>query len=572
MEVIKTKITQCVDCYKCVRQCTVKAIQIKEGHAHVVPERCIYDGRCVLVCPQGAKEVNSSVEKVKSMISSGQKVIASIAPSFVASFHNVKPAKIYNLLHKLGFYAVEETSIGAYYVAKEYEALLKENPFLISTDCPSLVNLVEKYYPQYLQYLAPVVSPMVAHSILLKTAYKKLKNEDVKVIFIGPCIAKIDEVENSKSDVDGVISFADLKTWIAESNIDIESISDKIAQNNKVHFDSRLYPIEGGFLKTAGFDNSVVPNITSITGFENCKEFFEYFPENKSNLQLIEMMICTDGCINGPLIDSDLPVISRREVIFEYANSDNILPLLFDYSQLKFNLRKTFKNKKFKSPEPTEDDIKILMAKIGKYSKKDELDCGACGYNSCREKARAVFQGMAELEMCLPYMRKKAESRANKIIEKDPNGIVIIDNSFKIIQFNKAFADLFNINEKEDIINLPIENILEKNFFLNLAKEHKPFGLTFEHKKLGKILKIEGFCLEDEELYVGIFVDITSKVKNKERLIKIKSETLEKTQDVIHKQMRVVQEIASLLGETTAETKASLLELIKVLKEEEFYE
>ncbi len=572
MEIIHTKTSQCVDCYKCVRRCVVKSIQIKGGHAQVVPERCILDGRCVQVCPQSAKEVHSSLEPVKKLLKGAVPVVASLAPSFIAAFPDVHPAQIYAALLKLGFYAVEETSVAAYYVAKEYTNVLEEKAFVISTDCPSLVNLVEKYYPQYQQYLAPVVSPMIAHARMLSQAYRQINSLDIRIVFIGPCIAKIDETYNSdieKEALSETISFIDLQHWFLDAGIEPAELPLPDFKNQKSRYiDSRLYPIEGGFLKSAGLSRDLNPGLKTITGFENCEHFFKEMPADTGGLRIVEMMICSEGCINGPLLDSPLPLISRRERIFQYATSDDILPQLFNYDQVEFNLRRTFLDRHFPVAEPTADDLKILMLRIGKYSRKDELDCGACGYYTCREKARAVFQGMAELEMCLPYMRKKAESRANKIIEQDPNGVVLMDNHYRIIQYNPAFRRIFSINDTQPIINQTIEDILGNNCFNNIEKSTEPTGFVYNHAPLSKTLEIIAFQLEAEDMLVGIFVDITSRIRNNQHLMKIKHETIEKTQEVIHKQMRVAQEIASLMGETTAETKVSLLKLITILKEE----
>lgn len=570
MEIIKTKLSHCKDCYKCVRRCEVKAIQIKDGHAQVIPERCILDGRCVLVCPQTAKEVYSGLDHVKVLVESRRKVIASLAPSFVASFPQASPQQIYRALKTLGFDEVEETSIAAFYVAAEYKKLLETHPFLISTDCPSLVNLVEKYYPEYTKYLAPVVSPMTAHGRMLKAAYRHYYQENVAVVFIGPCVAKIDESFNIafSESVDAALSFIDLKHWLFDRKIEPEKLVEADWDHPQPQRDSRLYPVEGGFLKSAGFSSEFNATLKTISGFEECREFFAEMPEKTGTLQLVEMMICSEGCINGPLLDSSLPIISRRDRIFEYARSRDTLPQLFDYSQVEFDLSREFSNRKFPAHEPSVDDLKILMTKIGKYTHQDELDCGACGYSTCREKARAVFQGMAELEMCLPYMRKKAESRANKIIEQDPNGVILMGEEYRIVQFNQAFRRIFNLPVDVNPITKRIDEVIGSNCFLNVASSLEPTSFVFTHPVSGKTIEVISFQLEDEDMLVGIFVDITQRIRNSERLMKIKKEAIEKTKDVIHKQMRVSQEIASLMGETTAETKVSLLKLLGIFREE----
>jgi uncharacterized Fe-S cluster-containing protein len=280
-------------------------------------------------------------------------------------------------------------------------------------------------------------------------------------------------------------------------------------------------------------------------------------------------MVCEDGCINGPLSGNDFPPLLRRK-IFEYESLPEHLPVLFDYANLAFDIGKTFENRQIDKPQYTEEEILEVLKKTGKYKKEDELNCGACGYFLCRDKAVAVLEGMAEIDMCIPYMRKIAESRADKIIEQSPNGVIEVNSDYKIIQYNNTFKDLFNLPHCSEYIGQDYKNVLDIDLFQQDSAEKKSFMARSE--RYDKQLEIVTFSLLEDKMHVAIVIDISQKLNNKRNLDNLKKETIDKATDVIHKQMRVAQEIASLLGETTAETKATLLDLMNVFKKEETVE
>ncbi len=562
---IKTKLSHCKDCYKCVRHCSVKAIQIKDGHAQIIPERCILDGKCMLICPQGAKQIVSQLDEVKQLIANKVKVIVSLAPSFPSVFNDFSPNQLLLALKTLGFHNVEETSVGAYYVVEAYKKIIKENHLFISSDCPSIVNMIEIYFPEKIKYLAPVVSPMVAHGRLIKSAYIKQYNHPVKVVFVGPCISKMQEAELFPDAIDYVLTFEDIKQWFSEKNI-LPAMFD---QNHTDHHfiqqaTARLYPLEGGLIN---YINQGILNQKAITltGFNNTKRFLSNPDIDITDCNLIEMMLCEDGCLGGPLTGLTSPQLMRNTLV-NYAQSNETLPGIFEYTDIEVNLERSFKNRSLNKAVPSEEDIRSILKQSGKYIPEDELNCGACGYFSCRDKAIAVYEGMASPDMCMPYMRKKAESRANKIIERDPNGVVEVNEQYQIVQYNEAFRTIFNLPLSQELQGKDIKYFLDLDIFKHEQKDKESFIMTSQ--KYEKELEILTFDLIEDGMHVAIVTDITHKIRNKERIINLKEKTIQNATEVIHKQMRVAQEIASLLGETTAETKVILLDLMKVMREE----
>ena len=561
---IKTAKTNCRDCCKCIRHCNVKAICVKEGNAYIVPERCILDGKCVQICPQKAKNVVSQIEEVKSLVKSGEFVVLSLAPSFPVVLSGCNPYQVYRALKKLGFSEIEETSIAAYYVAQIYQKITFDSNFIISSDCPSVVNLIEIYYPHLLQYLAPITSPMIAHSTMLRQGFKEKYNKDIKIVFVGPCIAKIQEAERSTEAPDYVISFLDVIQWFKDENMNPADFDPSPINSEFDDIAARMYPIEGGLLKSVGLEHFSSKYI-SATGFSKCNDFLKRYKVDSKAVKLAELMVCEDGCVNGPLSGNSFPPLARKK-IFEYANSKKYLPVLFDYDNMDFDLYRTFENRYFKTKEYTNEEIDTVYRLTGKFKKEDELNCGACGYDLCRDKAIAVLDGMAEIDMCIPYMKKKAESRAEKIIDLSPNGLIEVNSNDEIIQYNNTFRSLFNLPNYTEIAGKNYKEFTDVTIF----KKEKINKASFFEKseKLNKQLEIVNYDLDDDNVQVALVVDITQKVNNKKNLDNLKKETIDKATDIIHKQMRVAQEIASLLGETTAETKATLLELMNVFKKE----
>lgn len=560
LKYLEFKEAKCKNCYKCLKNCPVKAIRIEENQAKIIEERCILCGKCTLICPQNAKRVHSELEEVKELLKSN-KVIASVAPSFVSSFNLNNFASINNALKKLGFVFGEETARGAQAVIKEYEKLLKEKKYknFITSCCPSVNNMISTYYPNALKYLAPVDSPAIAHAKILKE-----ENPDCKIVFVGPCIAKKKECKESGL-IDGVLTFEDLIELFKENNINIEEISgnEKTSWNKE-----RFFPISRGIIKS--FDKLIDGyEYIAIDGVERCKEALAGI-DNLENV-FLELNTCQGSCINGPcsLNKDNTAIIANSKVRNYVKNNASLDEKVLTKQEKEIDITHEYKNQKNNAIEPTEEQIKEVLAKTGKYTKEDELNCGACGYSTCREKAWAVINGYADIEMCLPYMRERAESMSNEIIQNSPNGIVVIDKDFNIIDINNKAKNLLGIKKfkpkETSILECVDENI---DFIEALSEKRNVYTKQIKISKTNLYVELSVNYMKEHNMIFAIMKDITDKVNYNEKLKEVKLETIATTDEVIKKQMRVAQEIASLLGETTAEAKVALVNLRKTLNED----
>lgn len=584
------KAAECRDCYKCLKECPVKAIKIENHQAKIIEERCILCGKCTLICPQNAKKVHSELENVKELIRNN-KVIASVAPSFISSFNVASFEDINTALQKLGFEYAEETARGAQLVVNEYERLLKEKKYnnFITSCCPAINRMITTYYPNAIEYLAKVDSPIIAHAKLLKN-----EHPDCKIVFIGPCIAKKREC-NESGLIDGVLTFEEIVKLLDEYDISIEENKidkDKIEENkidvgkkvNEVNNTteinkevswnkSRVFPISRGIIKS--FNN--LPDgyeYIAVDGVQKCKEVLEEI-DNLENV-FLELNACPSACVNGPCsLNKESTAITSNARVRKYVN-DNVSVLEQDYSVENYNdiqnidISCEHKKSKYSDITPSEEQIREVLAKTGKNKPEDELNCGACGYSSCREKAWAVINGYADIEMCLPYMRERAENISYEVIKHSPDGIIVIDNEFKVIDINAKACSLLGVSSamaKESYIFDCIDE--NESFLIAISEKRNMYRKQIKISNTNTYVELSINYMEDHDMIFAIMKDITEKVSFDEQLNKVKLETMAITDKVIKKQMRVAQEIASLLGETTAETKVALVNLKKTLQNNE---
>lgn len=545
MGVISTLKTNCKDCYKCLRSCPVKAIRVVDGHAQVVPERCIGDAECVRICPQQAKVVREDLPLVERWLAREERVVVSLAPSFAGLDWDFD--KISAALLARGVLAVEETAEGAALVARAHHKL-EEGAWLTSA-CPAVVKLVEIYFPHLLQYMAPIVSPMIAHGRLLKKKFP-----GAKVVFAGPCVAKKSEMMEADlaGAVDAVLTFEELRLWLEGQDLTWENSAKSQETAQWGEQAARAFPLDGGQLATIGqveFQDGL-----AISGMEECLDFLEHFEPGDAP-RFTELLACRGGCIAGPMSTVD-SLWKAKKRLQRYAQK----PLAIAAENV--DLTRTYQAKPVGDKEPTAAELGEILERMGKYHKEDELNCGSCGYNSCREKAKAVFNGMAEVEMCIPNMRARAESLANLVLSSTPNGIIVTDEELIVLDLNPQAEKMFTTTLGR-IKGQSLALLLDPEYFTQAIAEEKPVSAQVSYG--GLITSQYIFTVPKHRIVVGIFTDITTQTQQKRELEKMRQETVGRAQEVIEQQMRVAQEIAGLLGETTAQTKVLLTKLMELV-------
>jgi len=566
--VIMTNPAQCRDCYRCVRNCFVKAIQVKEQQAHVIPELCILCGTCVRNCPQQAKSIRSSRPDILNARDQGFKIIASIAPSAPAFFDMNNFSVLEKALKDLGFHAAEETALGADIVGlahREYVEKASDRRPVITSSCPVVVNLIEKYYPDMIPHLAPIVSPMIAHGRLLKKKFGK----DAYIVFIGPCIAKKMEIydEAVAGSVDAVMTFRGLQEWFTENGIQCRQTNDDVVTPSTDK--ARLFPIEGGLIVTADMNTDIPDNHMIVaSGLDSCRDIFNNIRTGELSAGMVELMACKGGCINGPaMADVEGGIYLARQKIIEFhtRNQGKLHIPREDWPPLE----RTYRDRMVRVPEYTEEQIQEVLHRINKYTPDDELNCGACGYSSCREKAIATLRGMAEATMCIPYMRSRSESLRQVVMDVTPNSIIIFDDNLIIHHISPSAEKLFSCKLK-DVQGKHLSSLISPlDDFIYVRDTGKP--VMGKSRRLGENMIAEQTIVrvEGQLLMMAIIRDVTEREKEREKYNAIRRETLNRTREVVSKQMRVAHEIAHLLGETTAESKTIFSHLAKLLEEDE---
>ncbi len=551
------KKSNCKNCYKCIRNCPVKAIRFSGNQAHIIGNECILCGQCFVVCPQNAKEIASELEKVKVLLQTGEPVVVSLAPSFIANYHGVGINAMREAPKKLGFYDVEETAVGATIVKKEYERMLKEDErdIIISSCCHSINLLIQKHFPKALEYLADVVSPMQAHCMDIK---KRIPG--AKTVFIGPCVAKKDEAEHYEGIVDAVLTYEELTEWLKQENVVLRTEMDS-DENSR----ARFFPTTGGVLKT------MEPEISGYTylaldGVENCMNALRDIENGKIHKCFLEMSACVGSCISGPIMEKyHSSHVHDYMAISAYAGKKD-----FEVEQPKdVFLKKHFEFIEQRAQMPTENEIMQILRQMGKYKPAHELNCGTCGYNTCREKAIAIYQGKAEPSMCLPFLKDKAESFSDAIVNSSPNGLIVLNEQMEVQQINEAAKKIMNIRYDSDILGDQVVRILDPTMFLKVLNTgrdiHDQRIYLAEYKRFVEQTVVYD---RDTHLLIGIMRDVTNEESERVKKENISRQTIEVADKVVDKQMRIVQEIASLLGETAAETKIALAKLKESIEDE----
>lgn len=559
---IYTEPTECQDCYKCIRHCPVKAITVEQNSAKIMDEYCILCGKCVEICPVGAKKIRDDLGRAIQLIKKKKTVAVSLAPSWTADFEKLHQSKIIKAINELGVKIVSETALGAQIVSEKYADLLEEKRkgVFISSACPSINRFINKEFPQYKENLTPFLSPAQSHAKFLRETY----GDDIGVIFISPCIAKKQEAFEYPDLIDVSITFKDFRAWFAMAEINPY----KIEVDEDITFlpeeaeEGGLFPVEGGTLKCI-LANRKINNarLLSFSGMFDIKDFLQNLHEiPEDELVLCELLSCEGGCINGPEMSS--PKGIGKKMIDVLAN-------VKQHSKEK-HYEIDVDSKPMK-PVPKEKNVSqhaiyTELKKIGKTSKYDELNCGGCGYNTCRDFAKAMILKRAEPSMCVSYMRKLAMSKANALLRKMPAGVIIVNKHLKILESNKKFAELIGgdvptVFDANPGLNgaylqrlVPFSNLFEKMF------RDKKDEITREIKHNNRFIRVNLFKIESERIVGGIIQDITNPHVRRDHIIN-------KTRSVIKKNLETVQQIAFLLGENASESEILLHQIIDSFSE-----
>ena len=544
------KKSNCKNCYKCIRHCPVKSIRFSGNQAHIIGNECILCGHCFVVCPQNAKEIVDETEKVRVLIQSGDPVVVSLAPSFVANYDGVGIESMREALKKLGFYDVEETALGATLVKREYDRILKEEDrdIVISSCCHSINLLIQKYFPRELPYLADVLSPMQAHCEDIKR-----RITGAKTVFIGPCVAKKDEAEYYEGIVDAVLTYEELTNWLKKEGIELRQ-----EKSLDQHSLARFFPTTGGILKTMVKD---APNFTymALDGVENCIAALKEIEQGRIHHCFIEMSACVGSCAGGPVMEKyGRSPLKDYLAVSGYAGDKD-----FEIEQPEIReLRKRFEPIEHRAGTPSEVEIRDILREMGKFKPSQELNCGSCGYDTCREKAIAIYQGKAEISMCLPYLMQKAENFSDTIARNSPNGILMLNDQLEVQQINPAALKILNLRSESTVLGDQVVRILDPTPFLKVKTTGR--GIFHERTYLAEYdCTVEQTIVpaEDGRMLLCIMRDVTREEETRRQKEEISRQTAEVADKVVDKQMRIVQEIASLLGETAAETKIALSKL-----------
>lgn len=568
-EYLEFKKSNCKNCYKCIRHCPVKSIRFSGDLASVIPDECILCGQCYVVCPQNAKQIVDETEIAGVLLKGDRPVYASIAPSFSAYFEGIDIETLELAMKKLGFAGAEETALGATLVKKEYEELVRKGDRdIIITSCCHTVNLlVEKYYPELTGCLAPVMTPMRAHAADIKR-----RHPEAAIIFAGPCLSKKDEA--ALDGLDAALTFDELSDMFEKAGISLadEKKSQSAAGKKKKISDAdregraRRFPVSGGILDSMIYKN---PSYTYsvIDGMNSCKNALDDIRSGNLHHFFIEMSACKGSCIGGPILEKkkNQPLRNYQSVMSYAGEKDFKVPAKEDLS-----VAAEYTGLMLSPAQPTEKQILDILRKMGKYKPSDELNCGTCGYSTCRDKAIAVYQGKAEISMCLPFLMEKSERFTNSILDNTPNGILVVNEFFEIQQINKAALRMLNVKDRTDVLGEPLIRIMNpKDFMAVLRNNGTVINKRDYYADFGKYLELTIVQDKVANNLIGIFRDFTEEETERVSREEMSRQTIDTADKVVDKQMRIVQEIASLLGETAAETKIALTRLKESITDED---
>ncbi len=549
----------CHDCYKCIRHCPCKAIRIVDGRAGVIQELCVACGMCVKVCPAHAKKIRPDLARAHYLLGSGKRVYASLAPSFVSYFKECEPGAVAAAVKRLGFAGVSETALGAQAVSSETGTFLAtaEPGIYLSGACPAVVDYVRKYVPAFVDNIVPVLSPLLSHARLLRREF----GDDIGVVFFGPCAAKKNEADRHPELLDLALTFEDLAKWFVTEGIDPAAIApgDWVEMVPERAREGKIYAVEGGMNDTLRDPAGGDVRYHAVSGLNNLARLLKGAPGNAdvgSSRLFIECLACSGGCVNGPVMQPEaagtLASIVRVSRGYDGGNSlarkveipigDRIFP------------------EPQQDPVASEEAIKNALISVDKFTPADELNCGGCGYFSCRDFARALVAHKAEAGMCVSHLRQLAQKKSNALIRYIPAGVVIVDRHMKIVECNRRFAELFDedtvlaYDACGDLAGAELGAFAD--FSDLMAAALVSGGEVERHNQVcgEHILNISVFCIAKNQSVGAIIQDVTSLELHREQVS-------EKARKVIQKNIITCQKIARDLGEHMAETEILLREV-----------
>jgi len=609
------KEDKCISCYACVRVCPVKAIEVKKNTdaVNIIPERCVGCGSCLNICPVEAIEYRKSLDEIREILKHDGKKCAIVDPSISGEFHDVSDyRKFVRMIRALGFDYVNEVSFGVDLIASKYKELFDDykGKYYLSANCPTVVMMVEKFYPELIENLAPIISPMIATTKVVREQY----GQDIKVVYIGPCIANKEEVKKYQTEekINGVLSFRELRELFTEFNIK-ESHLEFSEFDGSIGYKGSLYPISNGIIQAAGMNEDLLSgDIITVRGRNSVVDALKQFKAGTDSIKRHFNLFYCEGCLMGPGTSHGGKRFMRRSRVIEYANKRinqvNKDKWKADFDQFaNFNFTTSFKIDDQRITHPSEDDIQEVLSNINKQESNPNIGCQACGYDSCREFAVAVSKGLAKTEMCLTHtmnnrsqyintlkatntelaktqkalkdsekkalkekqLAKEASAITSAMLRKLPSGLVILDNELKIIESNDSFIELLGDDVKEIAEIIPglkgadLKTLLPFNLYnlFHYAISHNEEILNRDLHLEEKLLNVSVFTIKKGKIVGAVLRDMYAPEVQKE-------EVLHRITDVIDNNLSMVQKIGFLLGEGAAETERMLNSIMQTYKQE----
>ena len=561
--ILQFRTANCKNCYKCIRNCPVKAIRVENQQAQIIEDQCILCEKCTSVCPQHAKVEHDDIPDIQKEIAAGKKVIASVHPAYLVRYGWNSVHLLEEKLQKMGFWKVFDAAQGAAMMKQEYTRILEaqyQQKMMISSNCPVVVRLIEKKYPHLTEYLAPVCSAMQMHAQYLRKQYP-----DAVLVYVSPCISVMSELKERQAQMDYVITFRELSNWMD----DMPQQQEQGKLPEEVYL-SRMTAVSGGLIQA--MQPVEGQKYLSVDGMDQCREILKELQTGEYQDYFIEMNACANGCIGGPYSQKrEKKLLDALIAIRQISMPDGRPDYQKDYhmEMPDITTRRFISEESYPEKAITREQVTHVLQEMGKYTREDELNCGACGYDTCRAKAVAVIQGKAEVSMCIPYMREKQEDYANIIINAMPGLLVTVDYQLNIVQLNKAAKDFFDISRKKHLLGKQVNEIMDDYAMVNMIafdREIEQDCIYLEEQRH----YIERVITNDRKnkLILCIMKDVTKEKERQKKQRRAQADAVQMADKLAEEQLKIVHEIASLLGETAADTKVAIEELKQTIQQD----